>query len=165
MSLHNILVDNNNTLYCSDLVVSDAITIAGAGVPTLINQVISIPYSYGGISLGNLSCVATRISTSNKPGYVYLTIPPFTYTPSTASAFTFDISSFAGFLIYENFIGNSYATVTNGSGGNTQLARIEIDGINQTIIMYGDIDSGSFASGYPAGIKYATTITYLQAFA
>ena len=165
MSLHNILVDNNNTLYCSDLVVSDAITIAGAGVPTLINQVVSIPYAYGGSIVGNLSCIATRISTSSKPGYVYLTIPPFTYTTASASAFTFDISGLAGFLIYENFIGNSYVTALNGSGGSTNLARIEIDGINQTITMYGDIDSGSFASGYPSGIKYSTTISYLQAFA
>lgn len=166
MSIQNILVDNNLSLFCENLQVDKQITNSWGNVPGLdiINH--SVPFYYNSVLLTNLSCTFIRITSGIQPGLCYMLIPSYTL-PSTAAAsqFYLDISSFSDILINSSSSISSPYLVQND--GNLTVGMVTCDGSVQHIIFSGGPDTATHFNigGNPSGLTYPGYIIYEQAFA
>lgn len=129
MSLHNILVENNNDIFCRDLNVSGNLSVDGNNI-SIINEVHVLPVIYSGDG-----------SSQNKTFYfqkvgriVNVLIPQIQYTipvgPAIPGYFSVDISALSNF------------TISNLNPDGTAYQAIVVE--NDSVITTGVIKAASF---------------------
>ncbi|OGC45621.1 hypothetical protein A2V49_02145 [candidate division WWE3 bacterium RBG_19FT_COMBO_34_6] len=91
MSIQNILVDNNLTLYCKD------IEIEGNPAPISQTQTVNLDIYYNDVVVDTKSFTFQKFSVNGESGLCFVKIPPFSVSVSVASKFYIDISSLTNF--------------------------------------------------------------------
>lgn len=116
MSLQNILVENDLTLYCG------AINVAGFPAPNVSILSQSLVLYYNSLATVSKTLVFTKIGAPGSNGVVFVSIPASLIINSGSSTFYFDLSSLPGLSIY-------------GTNAITQVVEI----VNNNVAAYGRV--------------------------
>ncbi|OGC45622.1 hypothetical protein A2V49_02150 [candidate division WWE3 bacterium RBG_19FT_COMBO_34_6] len=155
MSIQNILVENNLTLYCKEL------EIEGQMAPNSQTQTISLDIYYNDVVVHTQSFIFQKIEVPGQNGICAVKITHFNVPVSVASRFYVNISSVTNFLI-DSIQGDSTVLAAVVNNSVNAYGKIATDPSNQRIYIANAFNT-NFSSTGTAGLKDDYILVYRTA--
>ena len=154
MSIQNILVPNDLTLYCG------AINVDGVQAPAIETLSQSFTPYYNSIGTPAQTLVFTKISIPGGRGMVFVSIPAFSVDTSAASStLYFDLAGVPKYSIFGNNALQQVVEIVNNSV--SAYGRAYVDSVSQRIYISA-AHGANFTMGGVGGLEGSILLSYLH---